>query len=277
MMATAAVPSSRAASVALTFHSVDPIGLLVEASGPGADLRDLPLSLLREWTLAHSVVILRGFSAIPTEEMIRYARTWGELLTWNFGEVLELEIHEQPKNYLFTPSNVPLHWDGAFARLVPGIQFFQCRKAPRRGAGGETVFSHTPTVWELASPARREEWSKVEITYTTETVAHYGGRVTAPLVSRHPVTGVPTLRFAEELNDESVKLNPLFIELAGIPPERHEGFLQELRQALYDPRVCYAHSWRDGDFVLADNHANLHGRNAFQADSPRHLQRIHII
>jgi alpha-ketoglutarate-dependent taurine dioxygenase len=261
----------------LSFQAIHPFGLLVEAGSPGADLRELPVHLLRQWTQQHALVVLRGFAAFPKAEMIAYARTWGELLTWNFGEVLELEIHERPQNYLFTPSNVPLHWDGAFARLVPGIQFFQCIKAPRPGAGGETLFTHTPTVWERASPAQREEWSKVAITYTTETVAHYGGRVTAPLVSRHPVTGATTLRFAEELNDESVKLNPLFIELAGIPAERHERFLQELREALYDPRVCYAHAWRDGDMLLADNHANLHGRNAFQADSPRHLQRIHII
>ncbi|WP_224245694.1 TauD/TfdA dioxygenase family protein [Hyalangium gracile] len=267
----------REAAIELSSQPVQPFGLLVEANGTGADLRELPASLLRQWTQKHGVVILRGFSALPKEEMVGYARTWGELLTWDFGEVLELVIHERPRNYLFTPGNVPLHWDGAFARVVPRFQFFQCRKAPRPGAGGETIFSHTPTVWRRATAAQREEWSKVVITYTTEKVAHYGGQVTVPLVSRHPDTGATTLRFAEELNDESVKLNPLFIEIAGIPAERREGFLQELRQALYDPRACYVHAWRDGDMLLADNHAQLHGRNAFQADSPRHLQRIHIL
>jgi alpha-ketoglutarate-dependent taurine dioxygenase len=277
MTTTTETMTTPPATFELSRKRVKPFGLLVEATNPSADIREVPVSLLRQWTQAHGVVTLRGFSALPKEEMIGYARTWGEILTWNFGEVLDLITHEQPRNYLFTPGNVPLHWDGAFAQVVPSFQFFQCRKAPRPGTGGETIFSHTPTVWQLASAAQQEEWRKVEITYTTEKVAHYGGRVTVPLVSRHPETGATTLRFAEELNDESVKLNPLFIELAGIPAERREGFLQELRKALYDPRACYAHAWRDGDMLLADNHAQLHGRNAFHADSPRHLQRIHII
>jgi alpha-ketoglutarate-dependent taurine dioxygenase len=249
----------------------------VEANGAPADIRGIPISTLRQWTLTHSVVVLRGFSPLPREEMIAYARSWGEILTWNFGEVLDLVVHEKPQNYLFTPGNVPFHWDGAFARVVPSFQFFQCRKAPAPGAGGETLFSQTTRAWQLASPAQQEVWAKVEITYTTDKVAHYGGKVTVPLLSRHPQTSAPTLRFAEELNDESVKLNPLFLDIAGLPPEEHPRFLEELRQLLYDPTVCYAHAWRDGDLLLADNHALLHGRNPFKADTPRHLQRIHII
>jgi alpha-ketoglutarate-dependent taurine dioxygenase len=264
-------------SAQLSHQPLKPFGLLVQATTPGADMRKIPFAQLREWIVSKGVVVLRGFSSFPKEEMIEHAKTWGEILRWDFGEVLDVIVHEQAKNYLFTPGNVPLHWDGAFARVVPSIQFFQCRAAPRPGAGGETIFSHTPTAWELASPALREEWSKVQITYTTEKVAHYGGKVTVPLLGRHPQTGATTVRFAEELNDESVKFNPLFLEIAGIPAERHAGFLKDLRTALYDPRVLYTHAWHDGDILLADNHALLHGRNPFRADSPRHLQRIHII
>ncbi|EPX63805.1 PvcB protein [Cystobacter fuscus DSM 2262] len=259
----------------LSLQPLEPFGLAV--TSPGANLRDVPVSLLRQWTRSNGVVVLRGFSPLTKEEMVQYAGTWGEILTWDFGAVLELLVHERARNYLFTPGNVPLHWDGAFARVVPGFQFFQCLEAPWPGTGGETLFTHTPTVWQRAPASQREEWRKVEISYTTQKVAHYGGQVTVPLLSRHPHTGATTLRFAEELNDESVKLNPLFIEIAGLPADRHAGFLQELREALYAPRVCYVHAWRDGDMLLADNHALLHGRNAFHADSPRHLQRIHII
>lgn len=276
MTTTAAAPA-QGARVQLARQAIAPFGLLVTASSPGVDIRSIPIATLRQWTLGDSVVVLRGFAPLSTEEMITYAERWGEILTWGFGAVLDLVVHERPENYLFTHGNVPFHWDGAFARVVPSFQFFQCRKAPPAGAGGETLFTHTTRVWQRATQAQRSAWRDVEITYSTEKVAHYGGRVTAPLLARHPHTGATTLRFAEELNDESVKLNPLFLDIHGVPEDERAGFLADLRRALYDPQVCYAHAWRDGDMLLADNHALLHGRNPFQAAAPRHLQRIHII
>ena len=271
---TAPVPEM---PIQLGRHAIAPFGLLVEASSPGADVRSIPIATLRQWVLADSVVVLRGFSPLSNDEMIAYAQAWGEILTWDFGAVLDLRVHETPQNYLFTHGNVPFHWDGAFARAVPSFQLFQCRKAPPAGAGGETLFMHTTRVWQRATPEQRSAWGEVEITYSTQKVAHYGGKVTARLLARHPHTSATTLRFAEELNDESVKLNPLFLDIRGVPEDERERFLADLRRALYDPHVCYAHAWRDGDLLLADNHALLHGRNPFRVDAPRHLQRIHII
>lgn len=254
-----------------------PFGLQRSFDGRVTNLTELPIPLLRSWTLTHGLVVLRGLAPLEEADLVAYAATWGEILTWNFGSVLNLLVHEAPQNYLFTRGNVPLHWDGAFARAVPSFQLFQCIKAPPPGAGGETLFSHTPTALRFATAAQRRLWESVHVTYQTEKLAHYGGRVTAALVSRHPGTGEPTLRFAEKLNDESVHLNPLEIEIEGVSVAEQPIFLEELRAALYDPRVCYAHAWRDGDFLVADNHALLHGRNAFRPESPRHLRRVHIL
>jgi alpha-ketoglutarate-dependent taurine dioxygenase len=260
---------------------LEPFGVSLTAkptrAGDGAELAELPVSYLRSLTQRHAVVLLRGFAPMTSEEMTGYAATWGPLLAWNFGVVLNLVVHDDPRNYLFTHGNVPFHWDGAFAEKVPSFQLFQCVKAPAAGSGGETLFAHTPSAWRRATADQQKRWSEVTITYTTEKVAHYGGVTTHPLVAKHPHTGERTLRFAEKLNDESVKLNPLELEIAGLPRTAQEGFLSELRSALYDEQVCYRHAWSDGDYLLADNHALLHGRNAFRAGSPRHLQRIHII
>jgi alpha-ketoglutarate-dependent taurine dioxygenase len=254
-----------------------PFGLCVHASAPGADVRDLPVDLVRGWTLRHSVVVLRGFEKLDADAMVAYARTWGELLDWNFGVVLDLRVHETPQNYLFTPGNVPFHWDGAFARAVPSFQFFQCIRPPGPGAGGETLFSDTRRALRLATPEQRRAWRDVEISYSTEKLAHYGGQIRAKLVATHPHTGDTTIRFAEALNDESVKLNPLFVDVAGMSPGEQEALFARLRALLYDPRACYAHAWKEGDVVFADNHALLHGRRPFRTGAPRHLRRIHIL
>jgi len=52
---------------------------------------------------------------------------------------------------------------------------------------------------------------------------------------------------------------------------------QQMRDLLYRPEYLYAHSWRTGDIVVADNHALLHGRNAYLQESPRHLRRVNIL
>jgi alpha-ketoglutarate-dependent taurine dioxygenase len=247
------------------------------AHPPGQDLRELPLGRLRELGRAQRLVVLRGFRPLDRADLAAYCRRWGDLLVWNFGVILDLVVHDAPKNYLFTAGNVPYHWDGAFAEAVPSWQLFQCLQAPLAGRGGETLFCDTTRLWNEATPEQRARWQGVSITYTTEKVAHYGGRVTAGLVGKHPATGAATLRYAEPPDGETAPLNPLGLEVHGLSAEEASALLGELRALLYDPRYCYAHAWQDGDFLLADNHALLHGRRPFSTHSPRHIQRVHVL
>jgi alpha-ketoglutarate-dependent taurine dioxygenase len=259
-------------------RALEPFGLILEARSPGQDLREVPAERLRALAWEEGVLVLRGFAPLGgREEFQDYAAAWGDLLTWDFGAVLDLVVHDEPRNYLFTNGNVPFHWDGAFARAVPSFLLFQCVQAPLPGTGGETLFCHTSRLWHDATAAQRARWGRLELTYATEKVAHYGGRVTAPLAARHPVTGQPTLRYAEPPDEGTAELNPLVVEAPGLSAAELADLLTELRAALYDPRHCYAHAWREGDFLVADNHLLLHGRHPFRSHSPRHLQRVHVL
>ncbi|MEP6923986.1 MAG: TauD/TfdA family dioxygenase, partial [Pyrinomonadaceae bacterium] len=241
------------------------------------ELLNLPIEELRKLAQKHRLIVLRGFAPLSEDNLIEFCSSWGALLKWNFGMVLNLFVHDVPKNYLFTNGDVPLHWDGAFAEAVPSYQFFQCLTAPLKNSGGETLFCDTVRVWEDATATQRARWRSVQITYTTDKVAHYGGQVSANLVSEHPQTGQETLRFAEPTNQDTESLNPLTLEVKGVPPEEVNQLLRDLLKTLYAPEHCYAHQWIDGDFLIADNHALLHGRRPFLAHSPRHLQRVHIL
>lgn len=256
---------------------IKPFGAVLTAPGPNADLRQIPSQRLRDLATQHRLLVLRGFRAFDKEGFESYCSTWGKLLRWDYGFVLELAEHPDPKNYIFANGNVPFHWDGAFAESVPNFQFFQCNTATPPDAGGHTLFCNTIELYKQAPPELRALWANMKITYLTEKLAHYGGRIEAPIIGSHPVLGCPTLRFNEPPHADTPKLNVPEVLIDGMEPDQVEGFFQQMRALLYDPRYCYAHVWRDGDMLIADNHALLHGRTAFRPQSPRYLYRVHIL
>jgi alpha-ketoglutarate-dependent taurine dioxygenase len=234
-----------------------PFGIEIVADG-SRDLDEVDVEQLKTLLHQHKIVLLRGFASLDKEAFTGQARRFGQLLEWNFGPVLELVVHKEPENYLFTKGNVPYHWDGAFAKVVPGIQFFQCVEAPDLGSGGETVFCDTPGVIDRATPDELLAWQRIEIAYRTEQKAHYGGAIRQSLIGRHPSTGRMTVRFAEPLNEESVQLNPLYLDIFDgdrqLDASEAEAFLSKLIPRLYEPEIVYTHPWQSGDLLLTDNH-----------------------
>ncbi|MFN7972105.1 MAG: TauD/TfdA family dioxygenase [Acidobacteriota bacterium] len=249
--------------------SLAPFGMAVEAS-PRGRLAEIDASELRDAIREHRVVVLRGFPSPDGEGLPAFAARLGKLQSWDFGVVNELFRHEAPRNYLYTNRAVPLHWDGAFAKSVPRFICFHCVLAPP--SGGETIFSDTVRVAAAADGDALARWRRIRITYTTERIAHYGGSFTSPVVSRHPDTGVEVLRFAEPVED----LNPVSLSIQGLHGPEH-AFVEKMRAALHAPFACLRHAWRPGDLVLADNHALLHGRAAYDAGAPRHLRRVNVL
>jgi alpha-ketoglutarate-dependent taurine dioxygenase len=253
-----------------------PFGHVVYASA-GTRVDSLPIQGLRDLALEHRVLVLRGFDRLEASELVEYCRSWGDLLEWDFGVMLDVVEHSNPTNYIFTHGNVPYHWDGAFAAQVPSFQVFQCLQTGPRNSGGETLFADTIRIVENLDPEVRELWRTITIRYTTEKVVHYGGRIEAPLLGLHPLLRRETLRFAEPFDEGTVRLNELELEVFGVHAEGAAELISDLRKLLYDPANCYAHAWRVGDIVIADNHALLHGRRAYATDTRRHLQRVHVL
>lgn len=250
---------------------LEPFGLLVEASDPAMRIEDV-IGEMRDEARLHRVVVFRGFAPPDGEAFVSAAHRLGYPLLWEFGAVNELLAKDDAKNYLYTREAVPFHWDGAFAKRAPEWILFHCVEAPDDGAGGETLFADTTRVVERATPQERARWATVTITYATEKIVHYGGEVTAALAATHPQTGEAVLRFAEPV---TAALNPVSLEVHGAANPR--ALVAELQAKLYDPRVCLAHRWRQGDVVLADNHALVHGRRAFEERTPRRLRRVNVL
>lgn len=257
----------------------EPFGVQIEALTESADLATLPVPLLRELVRENRLLVLRGFRMpADAETLAAWCRTWGEVMTWPFGDVLELREADDPTDHIFDSSSVPLHWDGMYKPLIPEFQFFHCITAPGPDDGGRTTFCDTVTLLAGASAEMIERWREVTVTYKIRNVVHYGGRATSPLIVPHPRTGALTLRFNQPPPDtEPDFLNRPAHEFTGIDESRLPELLTGLDQALHDPRYFYAHTWRSGDMVIADNYALLHGRERFTSRAPRHLRRVHLL
>ncbi len=248
-----------------------PFGLEVRVA-PGTRWEDLRDERIHAWVRDHRVVVIRGLMPFTKPELPLAARRLGPLMAWPFGSVNELERQEDPKNYLYTDHAVPLHWDGAFTGRAPRYLFFQCIEAPEKGRGGETVFVDTTRVWAHADDRMRDRLRALRFTYETDRVAHYGGAFSAWVVAQHPHTGETVLRFAEPVDD----LNPVRVRATELAPLASASAVTEVRRTMALPSAVLEHRWERGDVVIADNHALLHGRRAFQGATLRHIRRVNI-
>jgi alpha-ketoglutarate-dependent taurine dioxygenase len=255
-----------------TTRALDPYGLEVAASSLIPVARVDPATL-KEWIAKYRYVLLRGFEPLSTEAMTALARTLGNTLEWEFGAINELKAKPDAKNYIYTTGAVPFHWDGAFVGKIPHYILFSCESAPSENSGGETIFCDGAKLLRGVSAEQRATWQKTSITYKTEKVVHYGGSFTSPMIEKHPVSGEETLRYAEPVHD----LNPVTLEIPSMSLEQRAGLIAEMAVLLRKPEFCVAHAWRAGDVLIADNHALLHGRNAFREAGARHIRRINIL
>jgi len=256
-----------------TLALLEPFGLAVKARQQGADLRTIPVPVFKQWVDDHRIVILRGFAPLAGVELPEFCQRLGELLEWDFGAVNNLQVHTEAQNYLYTNRAVPFHWDGAFIDRAPRYIFFHCDTAPASGSGGETLFCDTIRLLKHAPAERRDTWEQIQITYSTDKIVHYGGVFTSPMICSRPHTGEKVLRFAEPVAD----LNPVQLEIGGLPEAAQTEFLQDMHERLNDAAVCYRHEWLSGDVVIADNYVLLHGRSEFSKNATRHIRRVNIL
>ena len=256
-----------------SLEQLSPFGLIVKANFPNAELNSVATHQLVDWVDEHRVVVLRGFAPLLSNALPAFGQKLGELLEWEFGAVNELTVKPDTRNYLYTNHAVPFHWDGAFINRVPHYILFHCDDAPESGSGGETLFCDSTRLLEFVDNECKQLWGRIEITYSTEKVVHYGGSFTSPLVTTHPISQAPVVRYAEPVAD----LNPVELAIKGIPASDHQDFISDMNRRLYDPRYCYSHAWLKGDVVIADNFGLLHGRRAFQSKAARHIRRVNIL
>jgi alpha-ketoglutarate-dependent taurine dioxygenase len=257
---------------------MEPFGLMLEPRRTDEDIRSVDVNALRDLLWRERFLVLRGFRTFPdAESFAEYCERWGEISLWPFGKVLELVERENPEDHIFDHHYVPLHWDGMYRPQVPEFQLFHCVRAPGVGQGGRTTFSDTTLALERAPAPHRELWGKITGTYRRK-MEFYDSQTVSPVIDAHPRRGFPVIRYNEPPRDGfGTFLNPPILEFTGGDEKELVEFHRTLREALYSPANFYAHEWREGDLVVADNFSLLHGRESFETKAPRHLRRVQVL
>lgn len=252
-------------------------GVMVSPRRAPMHVAELSPSWLRMLVHSHQLVVLRGFDSFDSPASLeRYCATFGEIMMWPFGAVLDLQEQAAPDDHVFSNSYVPLHWDGMYLETVPEFQIFHCVNAGDHVDNGSTTFASTPQALRIVTPEIRELWNRAEGTYQ-RSVELYSNQTRAPIINRHPQREFAVLRFCEQpvAGDDNF-INPSKYSFSGIEASDQAALIDSLVAALHDPRAYYAHPWQNGDVVLTDNFSLLHGREGFTHQNGRHLRRVHI-
>lgn len=250
-----------------------PFGAIITNKSSNSSIEQFQASEIEKWVSDYKLIVLRNYSTLPKQDLALFAQKIGKPLQWEFGAINELKVKLNTENYIFTDHEVPMHWDGAFMGKIPHIILFQCIVAPKKEDMGGTTFCDTTQILKQLDKPTLEAWKKINITYTTKKLVHYGGQIKQRLVQKHEVEDKQVLRYAEPVND----LNPVQIKIDGLHNQSQEQFIEGMKNLLYHPDHLYTHRWETNDIVFADNHTLLHGREAFKNPNERYIQRINIL
>ena len=293
-----------------------PNSLIIEATvstnSTCPSLRSIPKDILRNLIHENSLVVFRGFE--QEKDLKSLTEQFGEVISWPFGDILEIKDDINSKLPAQARENMPYHYDGMFKRVegkkelgfVPLVQFFHCIEAyPSESpeeTDGCTIFVDTRRILASFTQEELKMVENVVIKYTSniasvfekdasvakDSITHY-----SPFITNHPVTGERILRYHEPWGPENTKQEATFINIEVMKEngfdiegnkryiehenaeEIYEWFVNKLTPALYSKEYCYAHQWTKNEYVFSDNWLQIHGRNALTKPG-RYVRRIHF-
>ncbi|KAH6616647.1 Pyoverdine/dityrosine biosynthesis protein-domain-containing protein [Boeremia exigua] len=275
----------------VTFEPMYPCGIMIRPSEKSKRLsiQDVDGQKVRQLAEANSPVILRGFAQTKNRDAyVAKSYEMGVPTPWKFGLVLEVKdrgAEGQGLNNVLSQEWMPFHFDGLFKTekrtrddgseyLVPNPPRFQYFAAvtPSPKNTGYTLFSSSKLLFDHLPMDKPLEHLK-SLTWSVKTRSFDQSIIDGmPLVVTHPSTGRPCLKFHERWPQEKTRFDPTEVVIEN----GDESVCDVLESLLHDRRVCYWHSWLEGDLIVNDNISMLHTRSSFQAGVDRELWRIHF-
>jgi len=275
----------------VTFEPMYPCGVMIRpAQGTKCrSISNIEAQKVRELAVQNSPVVLRGFAQTRNrEKFVAKAHELGAPTPWKFGLVLEVKDHgeeSQGLNNVLSKEWMPFHFDGLFKTekrtredgseqlvpLPPHFQFFAA-VTPSPKNTGYTLFSSSKLLFEQL-PQEKPLSQLAALTWSVSTASFDQSVIRGmPLIASHPSTGKPCLRFHERWPQEKTRFDSTDVEIE----QGDQSVCDVLESLLHDRRICYWHSWQEGDLVVNDNISMLHTRSSFHAGVNRELWRIHF-
>ena len=278
-------------SASVTFEPMYPCGVMIRPSEGTKSLaiQDIAAQKVRELAEINSPVILRDFAQTRSRDAyVAKSYEMGTPTPWKFGLVLEVKdrgAEGQGLNNVLSQEWMPFHFDGMFKTqkhsredgstyLVPNPPRFQYFAAvtPSPKNTGYTLFSSSKLLFDHLPEDKSLKYLE-SLTWSVKTASFDQSVIdNMPLVATHPSTSRPCLKYHERWPQEKTRFDPTEVEIGN----GDKSVCDILESLLHDRRVCYWHSWQEGDLIVNDNISMLHTRSSFQAGVDRELWRIHF-
>ncbi|KAF2759536.1 Clavaminate synthase-like protein [Pseudovirgaria hyperparasitica] len=274
----------------VVFEHQYPCGLIIRpTTGAKLSMQDVPGLKLRKLAEQNSPVIVRGFNGTRNRDLfVDKASEIGKPQKWKFGLVLEVKDKGSESgglNNVLSQEWMPFHFDGLFKtekveepdgtlRVVPQPPKFQFFTAvtPSPKNTGFTLFSASRLLFQnLPAEISLEQLERLTWSVSTKSFDQTVMQG-LKLVTRHPETGLPCLQYHERWPQEKTRFDPTIVTIDNGP----QSTCDILESLLHDRRVCYRHSWQQGDLLISDNVGMMHTRSSFKSGADRELWRIHV-
>lgn len=227
----------------VTFEHLYPTGLIVRPTASAPSTTTIPMKKILLLAHTFSPVILRGFpGANDRDTFVKSVRGLGEGLAVENAE-------EDDKDAADAVTG-----DTKGKPISSAYRCFSCVKtAPE--ASDYALFTTSRLFFRYLSPPWSMERLEAVTTDTEEKL---------PLVSRHPVTGEPCIRWQEALKGKTC------LEY------KDEALIDMISARTCDWRSCLRFTWEKDDFLVIDNTATLHVRDPHESDNERGLWRVDV-
>lgn len=264
---------------------VEAIG--VDLSEP---LDDATLAAIRTAWLAHTILLVRDQPHARPEDLIAFARRFGELdehdqpqyCLAGYPEIALVSNVKEGDRYVGAPkAGRQWHSDAQYLRRPPSGSLLWAKEVPP--SEGNTCFANMVAAYRALEPSRRQRIAGLRINFSrVRAYALYHPErpplsedektrlpdVRHPIVRTHPETGDQALYVGGEQHGGTV---------VGLAEAEGENLMRELRDFATQPRFVYEHRWRAGDLILWDNRSTMHCALPFdEARYRRMMYRVQI-
>lgn len=170
------------------------------------------------------------------------------------------------------------HTDGVTVNQpLPKATMLSARKLSP--TGGQTEFANTFAAWAHLPATEQKAIAGLEVIHRLEAaMRHVFREIPEDRLARFrqaPEMVVP-LVWTQQDGRRSLVLGTHADEVIGMPYTAGRSLLARLMEWAAQPDFSYSHDWREGDFVIWNNHGVMHRVVPYDADSDRNMHRTSI-
>ncbi|MBV1688629.1 TauD/TfdA family dioxygenase [Novosphingobium sp. G106] len=170
------------------------------------------------------------------------------------------------------------HTDGVTVdQPLPKATMLSARKLSL--TGGQTEFANTFAAWARLPAAEQAAIAELRVIHRLEAaMRHVFREIPEDRLARFrqaPEMVVP-LVWTQQDGRQSLVLGTHADEVIGMPYTAGRSLLERLIEWAAQPDFSYSHDWREGDFVIWNNHGVMHRVVPYDADSDRNMHRTSI-